>query len=213
VNPLTHPTIALGPRMPGWGSWEWIGADLAVALRERFDVRVFEGDFVPECDVAIVVKHPLRLPAIESLARRCHVVYAPVDHYGSVADVDGDHPMLRRCSRIVVHCERLRRCFASYAPVEYVDHHVKFVTDEPADVPDDGEVLWVGVRTNVPYLGEWLRRHPLPYRLRVLTNFEDPDRPPTAAELGLGGVPDVVFEHWTPETHRRCLVGARGHST
>jgi hypothetical protein len=103
--PQHSTTIAIGPRMPGWGSWEWLGADLAAALRGRLDVRVFEGDFVPECDVAIVVKHPLRLPAIESLAQRCHVVYAPVDHYGSVADVDAAHPMLRRCSRIVVHSE------------------------------------------------------------------------------------------------------------
>jgi glycosyltransferase involved in cell wall biosynthesis len=210
VNQPTPTAVAIGPRMPGWGSWEWLGADLAAALRGRFEVREFDGADVPACDAVVVVKHALPVEVVEALSRRARVVYAPVDHCGSVADIDAAHPMLRRCSRIVVHSERLRRCFAPYTRVEYVDHHVKFVTGEPVDVPDDGEVLWVGVRTNVPYLGEWLRRHPLPCPLRVLTNFENPGSPPSATELGLGGVPDVVLEHWTPETHLRRLGGARG---
>jgi glycosyltransferase involved in cell wall biosynthesis len=209
VDESSRTTIAIGPRMPGWGSWDWLGVDLAAALRERFDVLEFDGADVPACDVAIVVKHALSREAVESLTRRCRVIFAAVDHYGAVADVDAEHCMLRRCSRIVVHAERLRKSLSPYGPVEYVDHHVKFVADEYAGYRDDGEVLWVGVRTNAPYLGEWLRRHPLPCPLRVLTNFEDPGRPPTAAELGLGGIDGIVLEQWTPETHRRRLGEAR----
>jgi hypothetical protein len=56
-----HPTttIAIDPRIPGWGSWEWLGANLAAALRGWFEVREFDGADVPECDVAVVVKHAL----------------------------------------------------------------------------------------------------------------------------------------------------------
>jgi hypothetical protein len=28
--------VAFGPEAPGWGSWDWVGADLSVALSASF---------------------------------------------------------------------------------------------------------------------------------------------------------------------------------
>ncbi len=203
-------TIGIGPVMDGWGSWDWIGAELAAALAKSFGFVPFRGTDVPDCDVAIVVKHALPADVVGELSQRCQIVYAPVDFYGSVADVDADHRMLRRCSRVVVHSERLRKCFAPYAHVQYVDHHVKFVVEPQDDEQRGDELLWVGVRTNVPVLGQWLHRHRLPGPLRVLTNFEDPEHPPGPDELGLP--PDlegVTLEQWTPDVHLRRLRSSR----
>jgi len=105
------PTIAFGPEMPDWGSWQWIGADLQQELSKYYRTTSFSGQPVPSCDAVVVVKHPLPLEIVEELSRHAAVIYCPVDFYGSTAEIDADARMLRKCSRILVHCERLRRYF------------------------------------------------------------------------------------------------------
>lgn len=203
-----QPAIAIGPVMPGWGSWEWLGVDLQKALSKRYRMVSFAGDQVPECDVAIIVKHALPASVVAALAERSAVIYAPVDFFGTTADIDAADRMLRSCHRIVIHSERLRKCFAPYAPVEYVDHHLKFTRFDAVETEEHREILWVGVRSNLPYLAASLRRNRLPGPLRILTNFEDPERPPSLAQLGLSGIEGLTIEHWTPERHRARLKTA-----
>src|SRR5438876_905630 len=38
---LPLPLVAVGPRFPGWGSWEWVGADLEADLAHWYRTRVF----------------------------------------------------------------------------------------------------------------------------------------------------------------------------
>ena len=160
------------------------------------------------------------------------MIYAPVDYYGSPAEIDADARMLRKCSRILIHCERLRKYFEPYAPVDYVDHHVKFVAEEPSANMQESEVrdqtsedreyiLWVGVRTNLPALVAWVNDHPLPLPLHVLTNLEDPTRVPTPGELGFRETRSresavgssrqraIWIENWAPERHIALTAGAR----
>src|SRR5262249_11315199 len=125
------------------------------------------------------------------------------------AEIDAAALMLRKCSRIVLHCERLRRYFEPYARVEYLDHHVKFVAPLRDSHPTDGFILWVGVRTNLPPLIEWLNNHSLPGELRILTNFENPDIPPTSAELGIRNDLQVCIANWSPELQREWTAQAR----
>jgi hypothetical protein len=146
---------------------------------------------------------------LDRVPRRTVVIYCPVDYYGSTADIDGDRKMLSRCSRVLVHCQRLRRCFERYARVEYVDHHVKFVTPIRQRWRDDGYFLWVGVRSNLPALVEWVNMHPLPGDLRVLTNLENPNCVPRAAELGFREHRAVRVDNWCRELHVALTEGAR----
>ena len=60
--------------------------------------------------------------------------------------VDAVGAMLRHCTRILVHCERLRHYFEDYASVEYIDHYVRFAAALREQYRDDGYVLWMGVR-------------------------------------------------------------------
>lgn len=199
-------TVAFGPEVPGWGSWDWVGADVAHELANYYDTVVWR-DSIPDCDVLFVVKHALSEELIEQASRRAHVIYCPVDYYGSAADIDADAPMLRRCARVVLHCARLRRYFEPYCVVETMDHHVKFAAPRPGNFRSDGFVLWVGVHSNLPPLVEWLSRHPLPTELVVLTNLEAPVARPV--ELGFPAGAAVRLERWSPEAHRERTAAAK----
>jgi len=205
----TRPVIAFGPALAGWGSWDWVGADIATELSRYFCTVCFQGRPDHACDLLFVVKHAAVLELAREVARRTAVVYCPVDHYGSAAEIDGDAGMLRRCSRIVIHCERLRRYFERYAPVEYVDHHVKFATPLRQEWRSQGYLLWVGVRSNLSALAEWVNARPLPAELRVLTNLENPGRIPAPTQLGFRAGRNIRIDHWSSERHLELTASAR----
>jgi hypothetical protein len=206
---MERPVVAFGPVMPGWGSWDWVGADLMAELRRYYRTVPFCGARVPDCDAAVVVKHPLPLGVARDVARRAALLYCPVDCYGSPEEVEADADMLRTCARVLVHCEDLRATFAPYCPVDYVDHHVKFATPLREKFRPDGPLLWVGVRTNLPPLIDWVNTHPLPGELCVLTNPEDPDLIPRPAELGFRDGAAVHVFRWTPARQALLTATAR----
>lgn len=211
-TPFQHgdrPVVAFGPRMPGWGSWDWLGQDLAEALAPWFETKVFDGAEVPECDAVIVVKHPLPEDLMLDVARTTPLVYFPVDCFGGAGEIDSCARWLRRCARVVVHAHSLTRYFSPYAPTEYLDHHVKFVPATRSAFKEGGFVLWVGVRSNLPYLVNWLNEQDRDWKLRILTNLENPAHVPTARELGLVRNRTVVIEHWTPAVHLRRVLDAK----
>jgi hypothetical protein len=202
--------VAFGPETPGWGSWNWVGADLVRELAAGLDTRSFGWGELPEGDVCVIVKHLLPRQAVERLARRAAVIYAPVDGYGGEAEIADDAASLRLCKRIVVHCERLRPFFEPYAPVTYMDHHVKFASREMANGPaGDGErfVLWAGVRSNLPPLVDWVNRHGVDLPLVVLTNLEPGE------QGGGGGAADNGRNNDRKITDRRIGGRTVGEST
>lgn len=77
-----RPRIAFGPEMPGFGSWEWIGSEMAESLKGRFETVLFRED-VPESEVVVFVKFCPKLPEVRRIASRTRVVFCPVDRYGS----------------------------------------------------------------------------------------------------------------------------------
>jgi hypothetical protein len=89
-----------------------------------------------------------------------------------------------------------------------MDHHVKFAAAAAACHPS-GFILWVGVRTNLPPLVEWVNGHSLPGELRVLTNCEQPQVPPSAADLGFRPDVGVRIANWTAERQVEWTATAR----
>jgi hypothetical protein len=194
--------------MPGWGSWDWVGADLLAELGRDFRTVPFYGLDVPACDAAVVVKHAPPAAFVRRLAARASVLYCPVDYYGGALDIDADREMLSACSRVLVHCEDLRPYFEPHCRVEYLDHHVKFAAPLRPHFVAGGPVLWVGVRTNLPPLVEWVNAHPLPAELHVLTNPEDPRVLPGPRELGFRDTTAVRVFPWSPERQLRMTASA-----
>ena len=98
VPTTSRATVAVGPAMPGWGSWEWVGADLLPALGGHFATSTFEAGEEPEADVVLLVKHPAPVEWVERVARRSALVYCPVDYYEDASHITADAPALRRCA-------------------------------------------------------------------------------------------------------------------
>ena len=208
----TKPTVAIGSERTGFGSWNWIGADTAKALSNEFDVRIFQQE-VPATDVVIFVKARPEFEMLRGISEQSVVIYCPVDVYGSAADIDQDAPALSCCSRIIVHCERLRRYFSTYAQVEYVDHHLRYVAPLRSEYRQQGPLLWVGVEGNLPPLVAWANRQSLAEELVVLTNASvtlDPNA------YGFQPHNRIRIERWTEERQLqlteecRCALDVKG---
>jgi len=206
---VDRPAVAFGPEMPGWGSWDWVGAGLRDALSGTYRTVTFSAWDEVETDITVVVKHAPPADWVAARSGRGGVIYCPVDYYGRAAEIDADAAMLRRCDRVVVHCERIRRYFEPYAPVHYLDHHVRYVAPVRSVFRAGGPILWIGVRSNLPPLIEWVNKHGIPGPFQVLTNFEVPSRPPSAADLGFDPGLDVSTFDWCPQLHTELTATAR----
>ena len=206
---LTRPDrplrVALGPENPAFGSWNWLGAELAQELAADHDVTVYR-EIIPEADVVVFFKFLHDCETLRAVHQRSAVIYCPVDVYGSAAEIDGDALRLRLCDRIVVHCRRLMPYFQSYVPTSYLDHHVKYVITDRSDPVTDGPVLWVGEKSNLAPVVEWVNGHDLPAQLVVLTNV-----PPatTAESLRFDRRHAVGIESWSADSHLAWLSRCR----
>ncbi len=205
----THTTVAIGPVMPGWGSWDWVGTFLVEHLGGLFRTTTFGAWDEPEGDAVLVVKHAPPPEWAHAVTRRASLVYCPIDHYGAAAEIEDDAEWLRACAKILVHCRRLEPYFAPLAPTAYVDHPLKFAVATRRGPRPDGPFLWVGVRSNLGPLTEWVNAHPLPGPLDVLTNPETPGAVPGPVELGFRAGLEVRVHEWSPERHRQFAAVAR----
>jgi len=191
--------VCIGPVSPGIGSWEWIGQQMGEELSQHFEVEYFS-DSIPNCDVAVIVKYDFpRL--MDSRPVGVPVIFCPVDCYGSVRDIDHDGKYLFQCSQIITHSESLRKYFNAYAPVDYLDHHVRFVSETIGPKPEKGPVLWTGIRSNLPPVTEWVNRNPLPRELWILTNLDQEVLTVSPSKLGFTGDSTIRIENWTPDKH------------
>lgn len=206
-DPELRPVVAFGPELPGFGSWDWVGHDLVDALGNRFDVVTFRDDPLA-CDILVLIKWRPEFDVLRRTAARSAIVYCPIDLYGSAAEIDADWRSLRLCRRVVVHCPDLMKYFGSYAPVESLDHHVKYITPLRESFVEQGPILWTGVWSNLPPLVDWVNAHRLPAELCVLTNLTGQDCVP-ARTYGFRDESAVRIENWTPERHRERLSQAR----
>jgi hypothetical protein len=199
--------IAFGPEAPEFASWEWIGADLCRALSQNYSTTTFCDD-VPLCDVAVFIKFKTSADELTRLRQRCRLVYCPVDFYASASEIDGDSPSLECFDRIIVHAERLRKYFCTYGPVEYLDHHLKFVASPPTIQRNDGPFLWIGNRSNLPPVVEWVNQNYLPGPIWVLTDLPNDANQESPGNLGFRRH-DVRIGRWTPDRHREWTTLSR----
>jgi glycosyltransferase involved in cell wall biosynthesis len=205
----TQPTLAVGPVMPGWGSWDWVGTFLVEHLQGPFRTSTFEPWQTPSANVVVVVKHAPPASWLDEMSRRSAIVYCPIDWYGEAAEIDADTQWLRKCARIVVHCHRLKPYFERLAETSYIDHPVKFIAPTRKTFRSEGSLVWIGVRTNLPPLVNWVNANALPAALDVLTNPEQAGKIPSPTELGFRTDREVRIHEWTPERHLQFTASAR----
>ena len=207
MTSVSRPTIALGPKAPQFGSWNWLGEDLARGLAHEFDTTIFT-DEVPPCDAVLFVKFKPPLSVLQQIVSRSQVLYLPVDRYGSSAEIDADLGAWRCCAAVVVQCELLQRYFAPYAHTVYLDHPLKYITPAPCPYRAAGPLLWIGNHANLPPLVAWCNAHRLPDELWVLTNDVEPQTRP--GDLGFRNTQVTRVEKWSPSAHVAWTAQCRG---
>lgn len=194
----TSPTVAIGPEMPGIGSWDWVGRDFVEQLRQQFSVTVWR-DVPPPSDIVVVVKYGFDSRLVEAIGR-AKLIFCPIDAYAHGAEIDRLGILLCRCARIIVHALPLMKYFRSYAAVEYLDHALRYVSALPEKQRTSGPVLAVAVRNNIPSLVAWANRNEVPGGLRLLTDCESDRANP--ADFGFDqSITPVTVERWTPARH------------
>jgi hypothetical protein len=91
-------TIAIGPVMPGWGSWDWVGADLVSELANDYRILTYGPGETPVCDLQLVIKHPGPCRRTDSSVHGPSIVYCPIDFYGGPNEIDADRVSLPEMS-------------------------------------------------------------------------------------------------------------------
>ena len=191
--------IGIGPVYPGIGSWERIGKEIGQELAKNFHIEFFTNS-IPQCDLAIIVKYDFPL-LMETRPSDVPVIYCPVDCYESAGDIDRDGDRLFQCCQIITHSESLKKYFRPYAPVEYLDHHVRFISKLLGPKPLDGPILWTGVFSNLLPLIEWINHNPLSRELWILTNLGQGALTASPSKLGFKEDSTVRIENWNPKKH------------
>lgn len=199
--------IAIGPELPDFGSWNWIGRDVLDGFSPEYHTEAFsEIDSPPEADVTIFLKFKPSAERLRELRSETRLVYMPVDVYGSTAEIDGDRPSLVNFDQIVVHCGRLVRYFSAMAPTDYLDHSLRYITENPVDPAADGHLLWVGRQCNLQPVVSWVNRLVLDRPLQVLTEgITGRERP---EEWGFLAHNEVRLATWSADRHVDMLRSA-----
>ena len=184
-------TIAFG-RVRDVPSWHWAGFEVGRELSKHYEVVLYEHMAgPPPCDVLFLIKQrpsPAFVSAVQ--AQGTALVYCPIDAYQTARDIEGDAALLRACSMLLVHSERLLPLLRPYCgATHFVEHYTRYALHEMAPYKADGFILWVGHVQYVPYLVRWLEEHPIDREVRILTDL-DSERGwarahTNAAQLGL----------------------------
>lgn len=196
--------VAIGPELPEFGSWQWIGQDLVKGLSASCEVATFsDPENVPAAEITVFLKFKPPLPQLEELTKHTHPVFMPVDVYGSVNEIESDRGSLRLFDLIIVHSHRLIRHFNSTARTEYLDHALRYVTNSVIEADQDGHILWVGRRCNIAPVVEWCNQIELGRELLVLTNTTESDVSPVS--IGFHAKNQVTVREWSAREHIQAL--------
>lgn len=194
--------VAIGPVMDDFGSWDWVGREMLEELRSTFQIAEFS-DTIPDADVVLFVKFP---PPPEVWPKiRARIIYCPIDYFGSAEEIEVQRDFLKCCRKIIVHCSRLTRYFQRLSSVEYLDHHVRFFNETPAECRQGDSILWTGVRTQVPALVRWANTYKLPGDLLVLTNHTQSNDEATPESFGFNPQNEVRVQRWSESEHYRAI--------
>lgn len=167
-------STSIGPELPAFGSWNWLGIWMTDAIKEEFYVSTFRDvEQPPNADILIFLKFKPSAPRLAELQRTSKLVFVPVDIYGSAMEIDQDIDSLRCLNLVILHCERLVRYFRGRTDYACMDHPLKFILPEIRTEQVEGPLLWVGKMCNlaaaVPFLQSLSRQH----EIRVLTDIEN----------------------------------------
>lgn len=201
-------SVAIGPVLPEFGSWNWIGRGLLDFLQPQLHVCEFSDVTQPPlANIVVFLKFCPSAEVLHALKKHgAMLVFIPVDVYGSAAEIDHDYLTLKCFDLILAHSRRLIRYLNVAAPVEFVEHPLKYVLPEPSLTCSDGPILWVGRSCNLAAVSEWFNGSGGDHDLWILTDTGG--RLPTAEQFGFLKPRRVRVAEWTEGRHLDWLSQA-----
>jgi len=198
MNRTIH--VAIGPKLPEFGSWNWLGEGLSANLHFPFVVKQFaDSNQPPEADIVVYIKFLPAQQQLAKVARESKVVFFPVDLHGGCHEIDEAYESYRLLSRVIVNSRRLARYFHGYCDITYLDHPLKYALAEPRLTNDDGPLIWIDQECNLQPVLEWVNSRHLKRELWVLSNFVSSSKQLGFAKLG------IRTENWTVTRHCEYL--------
>lgn len=207
-HPESLRTVAVGPRNPDFGSWNWLGTGLSAALQQSLYVRIFDDpENPPDADCTVFLKFLPSAAKLRSMRSKSMLIYMPIDLYGSCGEIETDRDRLMACDLVLVHCTRLLRYFFNTSRTAYVDHPIKYVLPEPRATIENGPLLWIGRKCNIAPVVEWANLAPHRQELWILTDVENTAN--AARDFGFSRRNVVRVGRWDPQIHLDWLKVAR----
>jgi len=166
--------VFFGP-VRNYPSWSWVGEDTVKELSKYIDIHTYRNEHVPPKSKVIVVIKQLPSKKYFDLADsfKSKIIYCPIDYFLSEKHLRGCGELLKRCSLVLSHSERLLEYLRDYCKAQYIDHHGKFFLEQPSSYKEEGYVLWVGGLQYTPYLINWLNRFPIKAPIKLLTDLSN----------------------------------------
>ena len=192
--------IAVGPELPEFGSWNWIGGHMLSSLPDEFSVDAFSPGQLPErADVVVFLKFLPPVDVLTELSRRSRIVFMPVDIYGSCRDIELQRKLLGCIDLVISHSHRQLRYFAGICRAEYLHHPLRYTSSDVKSPDPDGPVVWVGKSCNVQPVVDWVTDRELDRELHVLT--DEPD----VVRKSFRNKGNVQVRLWSEESHIASL--------
>jgi hypothetical protein len=113
-------------------SWHWAGFEVGRELSKDYEVVLYEQTASPPpCDVLFLVKQRPSAAFVSTVrAQGTALVYCPIDAYHAAQDIEADAALLRACSMLMVHSERLLPLLRPYCrATHFVEHHSRYALD------------------------------------------------------------------------------------
>ena len=199
--------VAIGPELPEFGSWNWLGIGLGVVLQSTCQTSTFtNAHHPPAADIVVFLKFKPPLETLKQLRRQnCRLIFLPVDVYGSASEIDLDFESMGCFDLVIVSSRRHLRYFNSMANVEYVDHPLRYVLPKPRDTWICGPSLWIGRQCNIGPVVDWANKQ-ANLDLWVLTESEGRELSPR--DLGFQNPKKVRVGTWSESNHINWLSQA-----
>ena len=129
-------SIAIGPELPEFGSWNWLGEPFARFLsRDRRSSTYASLKNLPAADCVLFLKFKPSIDTLLQLRHRSLLVWMPVDVVGHCHEIDGDLGALGLLDLVLTHSQRLLRYFRPFVRAEFVDHPLRFHLPQPRPQP------------------------------------------------------------------------------
>ena len=156
-------------------SFEWVGKDIAIELEKQHEIEFYRAEqFEIQSNVIFVVKIMPSLAWIyHQKQKNKTLIYIPIDYFSRPSELTKYSVCLSLFDGIFIHNNRLGDKIKRYNKrLFFIDHYLKYSLARQPAFKQDGFLLWIGHLEYIASLIITLRKTPLKFPIKVLSDLE-----------------------------------------